>query len=81
MARDPLPFDRRIAATYHEAMRSAHDGARTTIHVGRDVWQALRDLATEAGVIPGATLFGFTVILETSYAPQTIEVKTTRVIV
>jgi len=80
-------IDDRLRDAYFEAIEAGNKSAGVAIHVGREVWDHLKALAE--GVIDApdprqgsevGLLYGYPLILEKSWAPHTIQVRTIRVI-
>lgn len=80
------PLEDRLRDAYFEAVEAGHKSANVAIHVGGEVWEALRAAARAASVpdpVKGGEvglLFGYPLVLEKSWAPHSIQVKTVRVI-
>ena len=81
------PLDDRLRDAYFEAVEAGHKSAGVAIHVGREVWDHLKALAD--GVIDAPSpregsdvglLYGYPLVLEKSWAPTTIQVRTIRTI-
>lgn len=80
----------RIASAYHEAyhetFRTIDNTAYVSVHVGQEVWDWCQALAnrvssdTTFADFEVRTMFGFPLILEKSWDPHRMEVRTTRVI-
>lgn len=79
------PLADRLSEAYKQALDASHNSATVTIHVGRDVWDALHadpSLAhghADRPDVPGL-LSGFPILLEMAWAPPKIQVNTTKVI-
>lgn len=80
------PLDDRLRDAYFEAVEAGNKSAGVAIHVGREVWEKLRD-AVKAADVPDITrgaevglLYGYPLILERSWAPTTIQVRTIKTI-
>jgi hypothetical protein len=80
------PLDDRLRDAYFEAVEAGNKSAGVAIHVGREVWEKLRDSARAANVpddVLGGDvglLFGYPLVLEKGWAPTSIQVKTVKVI-
>lgn len=81
-----LDFLRRMALTYSTAIDAAHQCGVVSIHVGQEVWDTMRALAGHAeqrslgfGANDGMA-WGFPVLLESDFLPDTIKVRVTTVI-
>jgi hypothetical protein len=75
----------RLAATYFEAMESSHASGVVSIHVGQQVWDDMKALANvgrpqDEPVVSPAMAWGFPVVLEPEFLPDTIKVRSTKVI-
>ena len=71
-------LDDRLPRIYHAAITAAHGGARVSIHVGGEVWEALKAMASASDrPIIGAKLFGFDVMRDAAMVPTSVEVRIT----
>lgn len=76
-------FDRRIWLAHHNAWKQAETEISVAIHVGQGVWDYLIGLASVDPQDPIAKVGvfgGYPLVLEKAWEPETIQVRTVRVI-